>query len=66
MKDLAALQFLPKEHVTVSAYGLNAPGRVQECVWTGDEWQYDVEYAIDSDIRRQRFLADELEERDQP
>lgn len=52
--------FQCKDRVTVIAYDLDAPGRVSECVWTGDEWHYGVEFAINGDIRSARFYEDEI------
>jgi hypothetical protein len=52
--------FNVRDHVTVIAYDLDAPGRVQECIWNGRNWVYLVECAINGDIKQCRFYADEI------
>lgn len=53
-------KFVPLQHVLVTAYDLNAVGRVMCCEWDGHTRNYDVEYALDSRIERRVFFEDEL------
>lgn len=54
-------KFEPRQHVLVTAYGLDCRGRIQRLIYTLAGVQYEVEYAIDSQIKVGPFYEDELE-----
>ena len=54
--------FQPGDWVTITAYGLHYPGRVQRCVLNPhDRMIYEVEFAADGKLDRHEFAVDELE-----
>ena len=61
MSVSATFDFAPLQMVTITAYDLNVKGRIMRCIFDPRGDKYDVEYCINSDIRRGEFLADELQ-----
>ena len=55
-------KFSPKQKVKILAYGLDCNGRIQRCyVNCSGHIFYDVEYALDGDIKGRDFFEDDLE-----
>lgn len=55
-------KFPPKQKVKILAYGLDCNGRIQRCyVNCSGHIFYDVEYALDGDIKGRDFFEDDLE-----
>ena len=55
-------QFAPGQYVRITLFGLNYPGRVTECVLRSNSRRlYEVEYAVEGELKARHFAADELE-----
>ena len=64
---IVSFKYEPKQHVTVNAFGLNCAGRVIRCLFSVQSGKlYDVEYAINGEIKTGQFWEDDLQERNEP
>ena len=50
------------EYVIIKVFGLNCEGRVVRLISDAGENIYDVQYAINGELKRAEFYEDELEE----
>lgn len=59
-------RYEPMQHVTIKAYGLDCAGRIIRLVYSAQSGKlYDVEYAINGDIKTGQFWEDDLQERNE-
>lgn len=55
-------KFSPKQRVMINAYGLKCEGRIHRCyINCSNHIFYDVEYALDGDIKGWNFFEDDME-----
>lgn len=49
------------DFVTIKVFGLDCEGRVVRCINDAGDNIYDVQYAINGELRRAEFYEDEIE-----
>lgn len=53
-------KFSPRSEVKIVSYGLNCSGTVIRCIRTRGGNSYEVEYALNSEIRQREFWEEQL------
>lgn len=53
-------KYQPLTYVRVTLFGLDYQGRVIRCIFDGGQAMYDVDFAINGELRRREFYEDEI------